>query len=695
MNNKEEEKLDIKTYDEAKEKEIKEVKEIKFKGFILDDFQIKAIKAIDSGDSCVVSASTGTGKTLIAEYIISKHLPEGNVTIYTAPIKALSNQKYKDFCRDYGKENVGLLTGDIDINHTAPILIMTTEIYRNMLLTNDELLDRVKYVIFDEVHYINDMQRGSVWEESLIFSPNHVRFLCLSATIPNYKQFAEWISKIKKHKVDTIHYSHRPVPLTHLVYDRELGLTTIEEVQKDKEKEEEYYDILSIMPKGRKKRKGFFEKEKKFIRDIKPPHHIDLIKELEGKIPALYFCFSRKKTEDFAQELSNKKDFLTNEQSIEVTNYFRSQMNEQITSMVTTRVLRRTLAKGVGFHHSGMLPALKNIVEHLFSLGLIKVLYTTETFSVGINMPAKTVIFDDLNKYDGISFRMLNSKEYFQIAGRAGRRGIDKEGTVISMVNRRMTNLEKLEEISTIDNEPIISQFKLCFNTVLNLLHNYDEKTQEVLLKSNFDHFLRTEKNRSAVHVMASFKNKKTKLQKIGFIQSTKDMSKTSGGGYLEYDKEFMLTEKGLFARNIYSQEIPLTELFFMKNLDEIQDLDLLIILATLTYEERKTDYFMIKGCEKTYERIMNIVSKNPELEKEINKISLKRMINYVTCWAKGGKFLDLMQYTNQQEGDIIRFFRRLIDVLSQLKHATEDVQLKDRMTKISNLIDRDLVSDI
>ena len=666
---------------------------MEFKGFTLDQFQIDAINAIDRGNSCVVSASTGTGKTLIAEYIINKHLPEGNVTIYTAPIKALSNQKYKDFCEYYGKDQVGLLTGDLDINHDAPILIMTTEIYRNMLLTNDSLLDRVKYVIFDEVHYINDIQRGSVWEESIIFSPKHIRFLCLSATIPNYEQFAKWITHIKNHTVETVNYKFRPVPLNHIVYDRKLGLTTIEEIQKDKNRDEEFSTTLDFRSGGKKKRKSLHMDARKFIHDIKHPHHIDVVKEILQKTPALYFCFSRKKTEDFAKELAGKKDLLNNQQKIIVGDYLKKTINQNIINMDTTNLLRSTLIKGIGFHHSGMLPALKNIVEHLFGQGLIKLLYTTETFSVGINMPAKTVIFDDLNKYDGITFRMLNSKEYFQIAGRAGRRGIDTEGTVISLVNRRLTNLDKLKQISTVDEDPIISQFKLSINTILNLIHNFDEKTQVILLKSNFDHYIRTNDNKTAIRVMASFNNSKKRLEKLGFIQSTKKLSEMQGGAYLEYDKDFILTEKGMFARNIYFQEIALTELFFMKDIKKISDLNLLIILAALIYEERGNDYFMIKGCEKTYNEIMNFVKQTP-LEKEVNLISLKRMINYVSAWAKGAKFTEIMKYTNLQEGDIIRFFRRLIDMLSQLKHSTEDNELKDRLNKISKLIDRDLVAD-
>jgi superfamily II RNA helicase len=656
---------------------------MEFKGKTLDQFQIDAIAAIDRNNSCVVSASTGTGKTLIAEYIIHKHLPEGNTIVYTAPIKALSNQKFKDFCADYGKEKVGLLTGDHSINPTAPILIMTTEIYRNMLLTNDPLVDRVTYVVFDEIHYINDIERGTVWEESIIFSPEHVRFLALSATIPNYNEFAAWIQDIKKHKVETVFYGHRPVPLQHLVYDKKLGLTTIQEVKKDIVREEEFEYTLV----GRKKQAGAKKNVRRMF-DIKPPNHLEVVTDV--KTPALYFCFSRKKCQDFAGELARKKDFLSTTESQDVGAFVRTQVQPEFANMDTTRLLRQTLPKGIGFHHSGMLPALKHIVEELFGKGLIKILYTTETFSVGINMPAKTVIFNSLEKYDGVSTRMLNAKEYFQIAGRAGRRGIDKEGTVISLINRKYTNLDKLQKISTVDDEPIISQFTLSTNTVLNLLAYFDEATQEKVLKSSFDYYTRTQANKKAVHVMASFRNKIKLLQKLGYIEESNQTE--YDGAYVENTQKYTLTPKGHFARHLYSNEITLTELFFLPFLDKISDLDLLTILASITYEERRLDYFMIKGSEKTYQRILQRLDKTRVI-RDINKISLKRMINFVKAWATGATFTELMTYSNMAEGDIIRFFRRLIDTLTQLQHGTEDIALKDRMQKLITLIDRDLVS--
>jgi superfamily II RNA helicase len=659
---------------------------MEFKGLTLDDFQEQAIRAIDDGHSCVVSASTGTGKTLIAEYIIHTHLPQGNTIIYTAPIKALSNQKYKDFCKDYGKDSVGLLTGDTSINPEGQILVMTTEIYRNMLLSNDPLVDKISYVIFDEVHYINDIQRGVIWEESIIFSPSHIRFLALSATIPNYKEFADWIASIKHHEVKTVFYGHRPVPLDHKVFDKLLGMTTINEIRSDKLRDEQYDHVMAIA----KKKKG--GKKKSSYKRLPPPYHLEVIPEIENKLPGLFFCFSRKKCEDFAVELSAKKNFVSTEESLEINNIIRNHMTDELAGMASTKKLRQTLKKGIGFHHSGMLPQLKNIVEEIFGKGLLKLLYTTETFSVGINMPAKTVVFNSVEKYDGISMRMLNAKEYFQIAGRAGRRGIDTEGNVVVLIDRHYTDLDKLEKISTVDDEPIISQFKLSTNTVLNLIDNFDDATQEVLLKSNFDYYVRTKQKKKAVHIMASYRNKIKRLLKLNYIVEAKDVQQQ--GGYVELENDYYLTDKGRFAKYLYSNEVVLTELFHLKFLDTFSDLDLLTLLAAIVYEERRLDYFMIKGSEGIYKRIMTKLHGTTVFE-DINKMHLKRMVNFVRAWATGAKFSELMKFSNLQEGDIIRFFRRLIDTITQLQHATNDEQLKDKLQELIKRIDRDLVADI
>ena len=249
---------------------------LKFKNFMLDAFQVEAIDAVDKNHSVVVSAATGTGKTLIADYIIDKFLKLDKRIVYTAPIKALSSQKYRDFKKEYGEGNIGIMTGDIVINPDAPVLIMTTEIYRNMLLAKDEIVDHVTYVIFDEIHYINDIERGTVWEESIIFSPDHIRFLCLSATIPNAREFASWIETIKKHSVDVVKYDKRAVPLRHFVYDTRMGVTTIDEVIRDKSIPD-YYEAT-----GRRKKERFKER-------LPPPSHVDLVNSIQDKLPCIFF----------------------------------------------------------------------------------------------------------------------------------------------------------------------------------------------------------------------------------------------------------------------------------------------------------------------------------------------------------------------------------------------------------------------
>ncbi|MBW3010842.1 DEAD/DEAH box helicase [Candidatus Woesearchaeota archaeon] len=204
---------------------------MKYKQFTLDRFQEDAIHFIEQNRSVVVSAATGTGKTLIADYIINKAIKDGKRVIYTAPIKALSNQKFRDFVHEYGEEKIGIMTGDITINDRAPILIMTTEIYRNMLLAH-QIVPDLSYVIFDEIHYMTDPERGTVWEESIIFSPPHIRFLCLSATIPNARQFADWIQTIKNHTVSVVSYTKRAVPLQHFLFDNDEGIIEADKLKK-------------------------------------------------------------------------------------------------------------------------------------------------------------------------------------------------------------------------------------------------------------------------------------------------------------------------------------------------------------------------------------------------------------------------------------------------------------------------------
>ncbi|MBR9690150.1 DEAD/DEAH box helicase [Candidatus Woesearchaeota archaeon] len=638
---------------------------MQYKGFTLDPFQVESIKYLDKGDSVVVSAATGTGKTLIADYVIDKYIKENKRIIYTSPIKALSNQKFREFKEAFGEKAIGLLTGDVTINHDAQVLIMTTEIYRNMLVTKDELVEQISYVIFDEIHFISDFERGTVWEEAIIFSPKHVRFLCLSATIPNAYEFAEWIQDVKKHKVSVVKYDKRAVPLAHYLYDINLGLTNIKELKKNLELDR-YPDYYKNM---RRRRQRLKKPRFQF------PNHIELVEHLfsKGQLPCLFFVFSRRKTEELADGLSKKHDFTSSKEKAEIISYFNNEVPTELKRMESVQLVRRVLQKGVGIHHAGLLPVLKEIVENLFAKGMISVLYATETFAVGVNMPAKTVCFNSLEKYDGMSFRFLNSKEYFQLAGRAGRRGIDKEGRAIAMVDRKTFDVGKVEKFTSKDTEPIISQFKLSYNTVINLIDKHDRDEQERILKSSLDYFLRKKGGRQ-IRIMSTFNHMVQRLKKMGYIT-----------------KDYKVTDKGRFATHIYSNELLITEIFSGSLYKKFNEVELLIILAAIIYEDRRADRFRL-GDKRTYFKIIDTVSQNKYVAKKLNFKSVLRLNKIVSMWATGCEFADLSQFTNLDEGDLIRLFRQTIDFAHQIYRATTDRDLQDKIHTCINKIQRDVV---
>jgi superfamily II RNA helicase len=638
-----------------------------FKNFTLDTFQEEAIHAIEHHHSVVVSAATGTGKTLIADYVIDKYLKTHKRIIYTAPIKALSNQKFKDFKHSYGSENVGILTGDIVINPQAPILIMTTEIYRNMLLTRDPLINDVEYVIFDEIHYMNDPERGTVWEEAIIFSPPHMRFLCLSATVPNAVEFASWIQTIKSHPVEVVRYAKRAVPLQHSVFESIIGLTTAKNLA----------DHMNMLKHGNASDKRYSGRQRRRRDDYYVASPRDVILRIRDKLPAIVFSFSRKACETEALKLVEQSNFATSDdEHHHIAEICREYFTPEINHLQSTAKLREVLIKGVGFHHAGLLPQHKAVVEELFSHGLLKVLFATETFSVGINMPAKTVIFNGLRKFDGLSFRVINSKEYFQLAGRAGRRGIDTAGYVVAIIDRTKDNINEFITISSADTEPIRSRFKLSFNTVLNLLAQYDEQEIDRLLKSNFDYHIRRQKSKRQIRIKASFNNKRRLLQKIGYV--------TQNGN---------LTDKGLFAQFIYFKELLISELFTTNIYEQLSDTELLQVIAGIIYEQRQNDHFSFSGINYNYKTLLKKLQTNPFIMKKINKLSLKRMMALVGTWSEDAAFEDLLQLTNRGEGDVIRLFRRIIDTIGQVKRATNDYKLQDRLAACQQRIDRDLVA--
>jgi superfamily II RNA helicase len=473
--------------------ELTEVVPEYYRNYHLDDFQQQAVLELMRGNSVLVSAPTGVGKTLIADYLIDRAIAKGDRIIYTAPIKALSNQKFKEFKSLYGPERVGIVTGDVVINAEAEICLMTTEIFRNILHQDLPRLAGISHVIFDEIHYLSDEERGTVWEESIIFMPENMRLLGLSATIPNVYELAAWISEIKRHHVSVILKKDRAVPLEHFIFEKHLGAVNLKA-------------IVSYKNQLETREHPYLNNKREW-----ETTHLDLIKFINKQkgLPCLYFVFSRKMCELKAQELSFHKNFLTEAEAGQVEDICDRLIAEYgIANLKTANQAKALLMKGIGYHHAGLLPGLKEIVETLFGMGLIRVMYATETFAVGINYPVRTVCFDSPSKFDGVTFRPMTNLEYFQMAGRAGRRGIDLQGFVYILCD--LKNLRPEEYPSTNQNEieELKSQFNLSYNSVLNLNRNHDQEAIQVILNQNFATFQARNDKRKSEQLLANHTEK-------------------------------------------------------------------------------------------------------------------------------------------------------------------------------------------
>jgi superfamily II RNA helicase len=479
---------------------------LRYKNYDLDPFQEEAIRSIEAVRTVIVAAPTGAGKTIIADYAVDKYLRLGKQIIYTAPIKALSNQKYRDFSHDY-PGLVGIMTGDVVMNPNAPLLIMTTEIFRNIIFEEDaRRLTNAEYVIFDEIHYINDIERGTVWEESIIFAPPHINFICLSATIPNLDEFASWVAEVRRRDVDSVNAEERPVPLEYKLCMNGYGLGSLidfkAKIKELRKKGGSNHNGRRPSgepsgPGGRAKDNGGF----------------DLIRHIQEKkqLPCLFFSFSRRDCEEKAF-FYRDRDFLKPREKEEILSTYDELCDRYgVLGSEGARRLRALVAHGVAYHHAGMMPMLKEVVERLFTSGLIKLLFTTETFAVGVNMPACSAVFGSLEKYDGVNFRYLKSREYQQMSGRAGRRGIDPKGYVYACVDVGYDDYDTVRRIVSEKPEKIESQFNLSYNSIINLYAKYGEGIYDVCDRS-FSNFQNHEVVRELDSQLEASKDKLDRL---------------------------------------------------------------------------------------------------------------------------------------------------------------------------------------
>ncbi|MBW0166131.1 MAG: DEAD/DEAH box helicase [Vulcanococcus sp.] len=454
--------------------------------FPLDGFQLEAIDALNQGHSVVVSAPTGSGKTLVGEYAIHRALAHGRKVFYTTPLKALSNQKLRDFREQFGAERVGLMTGDLTVNREASVVVMTTEIFRNMLYAEadqgDDPLEDVEAVVLDECHYMNDSQRGTVWEESIIHCPPVVQLVALSATVANAGQLTDWIERVHG-PTQLVMSDFRPVPLA-FSFCSAKGLHPL--------LNDEGTDLhpnckVWRAPKGNK-RKG--PKTPKPPQPEAPPLGFVVAQMAEREmLPAIYFIFSRRGCDKAVRDLG-KVCLVSPEEQARI----RARLEAFVAA--TPEAVRdgghdEALLRGIAAHHAGVLPAWKELIEELFQQGLVKVVFATETLAAGINMPARSTVISALSKRTERGHRPLMGSEFLQMAGRAGRRGLDTQGYVVT-VQSRFEGVREAGQLATAPADPLVSQFTPSYGMVLNLLQRYDLTKAKELVERSFGRYLAT-----------------------------------------------------------------------------------------------------------------------------------------------------------------------------------------------------------
>ena len=458
-------------------------------GFPPDDFQVRAMDAIDEDTSVVVAAPTGAGKTVVAEYAVAKALRAGAKAFYTTPLKALSNQKYGDLVARHGADNVGLLTGDNSINGDAPIVVMTTEVLRNMIYAASPTLHGLRWVVLDEVHFLQDAYRGPVWEEVIIHAPRDIGLVCLSATVSNAEDLAAWVGTVRGAALAVIE-EHRPVELRNLYLlgdrrSRQLHLLpTFVDGQPNPEAER--FDNLAARSSGPRQRYG--GRQRPPVATPRRPEVVELLSD-EDMLPAIYFIFSRAACDDAVRQCVEYGIRLTSPEERKriraIAEAKVERLSDEDLRVLDYGVWLNALESGLAAHHAGMVPPFKEAVEACFAAALVKVVFATETLALGINMPARTVVIEKLSKFTGTNHQFLTPGEYTQLTGRAGRRGIDELGHAIVLWSP-FVPFDQVANLASTRSYALVSAFRPTYNMATNLVRRYEPDTAHHLLNLSF-----------------------------------------------------------------------------------------------------------------------------------------------------------------------------------------------------------------
>ncbi len=655
-----------------------------FHGKALFPFQARAAEAIHAGKSVVVAAPTGAGKTLVADFAIARALSEGRRVVYTSPIKALSNQKFRDFRAEYGEEKVGIMTGDVSLAPESPLLVMTTEIFRNTIFEDPARLDAFDFAIFDEVHYLDDPERGTVWEESIIYAPPHMRVVALSATVPNVDELAAWIAHVRGVPVETVVELQRPVPLVHKLWVPSKGPRGLDELRR--------HSPLHVPAarRGKSRRQRFEE--------VQEEATSALLAHLAGRdlLPALYFVFSRRDCEHLARRHSGM-DLLEARAREELLALFDDLATRyEVTDAPSTRELRRLASRGVLYHHAGMLPIDKEIVERLFTTGRVRLLFATETFALGVNMPARTVCFHALTKFDGTDVRILSVRDYWQMAGRAGRQGIDSVGHVFAILNDRQVGWRDLARLQDGDAEPVRSRFNLNYSTILNLYSRVGDRVTDAWRRS-FARFHAAQARRARRPAAdeeggappASGRAIRARLQVLREFDYVGPVGKGES-----------LTRKGKMTSRINGYEIACAEAYESGVLSRCGPVEAAILFAAISYEARPADEAdpAVRPVRRTFAPFEERIEAFRREEKRVGIGDPVRpadlgIAGVAEAWAEGEDFAVLESMCNLAAGDLVRVFRMTIQLLRQTFHAVpRGDPVQETLQEAILRIDRDVV---
>ena len=510
--------------------------------FAIDEFQIEALDALDRGDSVLVAAPTGSGKTLVAEYAIEAARRQGQRAFYTAPIKALSNQKFNDLVAHYGKSEVGLLTGDNSINSNAPILVMTTEVLRNMIYARSEALAMLSVVVLDEVHFLQDAYRGPVWEEVIIHLDPTVQLVCLSATVSNATEVTEWLSTVRGKTVPIIE-EKRPVELInhYVVGDAATHKVKIFETIVNGSPNSEISKLESTSSqtdarafRGGNRRSNRASAPKKRSR-LFTPNRVEIVDLLqhEDLLPAIVFIFSRNQCDEAAEACIRGGIRLTDaNQRAEIAEIIDSRVemfSDDDLAALSFSKFANQLEFGVASHHAGLVPAFKEIVEECFIRGLVRLVFATETLAVGLNMPARAVVVEKITKFTGEHHQPLKASEYTQLTGRAGRRSIDKVGHALVLWNQ-FVGFDQVAALALSRSFRLVSAFRPTYNMAANLIQTHSRQEAHHLLNLSFAQF---QSGRDVVEIQARIARRSKERDRL------RDQARSPFGDIEEYRRSF------------------------------------------------------------------------------------------------------------------------------------------------------------